>query len=47
MNISLMIQANRPIYKESRIVENTASVILAKQVTIPQKRLQYITDANK
>ena len=46
-----MIQADRPMCKESRVVlrslENTTRVILAKQVAIPPNRLQYIIDANK
>ena len=47
-----MIQANRPMCKESRVVqrspENTTCVILAKIGSYPpQKRLQYIIDANK
>jgi len=47
-----MIQADRPICKESRVVlrspENTTGVILAKTGNyFPQKRSQYIIDANK
>jgi len=40
-----MIQADRPMCKEYR---HTTRVILAKTGSyFPQKRLQYITDANK
>jgi len=46
-----MIQADRPICKESRAVQWSAEiqcVILAKTGTyFPQKRLQYIIDVNR
>jgi len=47
-----MIQADKPICKESRVVlrslEHTTHAILAKkQAAIPPNKLQYIVDACK